>query len=688
MKKQKKSIEAVLARAEKLFQRGNFSLAGKEFEKAQKKLKCRDIAAKIKMCRKEAETLEGKELIKRARKAEKKGNVTEALACFEAAALIFNEDWITKRIGLLRDRSTVNNAISAAEEAEAAGDFQRAADLYAEACKAEETTGLLIKRAKCLLWAENYARAVAVFEKLTLSDTSSRYDYGLALAKTGRYGECLHVWERLETKDKRFAEQKRTVCLCLAADLFDRFAEKRDYAAIYRDALFLLKSPDHGLEPRQIRPLEDLREYAKYAWIEELWNADEYETIAGLLETGSSPMTPALLALHAKIGFKLALNDDNHLTTMLLYWVSAIYSRQITADFAAKGAEVEKVQQKLIDAAQNLIKSCADTAYGRRAATYLEIDQKLFQQLTHLVDQKKRAAHPVCTPLYAARFDKTADILSFIREKRDFFKNTENYLETGAYYSAAGKCLYFLENNEFNQALAFLDDLPKKSEGHEFTDYVQKRVHFEFGMYCMEKGDARLNGFYKAAPALFDLAPAYEKKFTEKALGVEEWDNLQIWVDALSYIHDKRPTEVVRQALSLVISRHAIAMSNKGKMSMKAVKVTAQKALQLYPENETALCALRDSAINFEIDEIHKAFYRHKLGKASQLALKSEYSKVRDSYFKFISHIFEDIMSSNLEHDEKLIMLNDVYEWASTVDTRQPVLGEIYSYLNMELSSR
>ena len=61
MKKKKENIEEVLARAEKLFVRGNFPLAKKEFEKAQKKLKREDIAEKIGICRKEAETLKGKD---------------------------------------------------------------------------------------------------------------------------------------------------------------------------------------------------------------------------------------------------------------------------------------------------------------------------------------------------------------------------------------------------------------------------------------------------------------------------------------------------------------------------------------------------------------------------------------------------------------------------------------------------
>jgi tetratricopeptide (TPR) repeat protein len=684
MKKKKKPIEEVLARAEKMFARGNFSLAKKEFEKAQKKLKREDIAEKIWICRKEAETLKGRELIKRARKAEKKGDFTRALQCFEAASSICNEEWIIKRIGVLRDHAATANSHSAAKEAQAAGDFQKAADLYATVGTSAVTTDLLLQRAECLVRAENYAQAVAVFENLSLTESCSRYDYGLALAKIERHGECLHVWQELETVDEKFAEQKKTVCLFLAADLYDRFAEKGDYAAIYRDTRLLLNSAGDCLARHQIRSIEDLLECAKYAWIEELWDAEEFETIAGLLEGGSAPMTPTLLALHAKIWFKLAINDGKHLTTMLLYWITAIYSRQITVGFSTKGDETQKVRQKLIDLARDLIKKYGDTEYGRRAATYLKIDQTLIQELINLTGEKQDRTLRVCTPLYAARFGITADILSLIRENKAFFKETENYLETGAYYSAAGKCLYLMENHEFEKAINLLADLPKKNEDCEFMDYAEKRLHFEFGMYCLEKGEGRLNGFFKAAPALFDLAPVYEQKFTEKALGIDEWDTLQLWEDALSYINEKRPSEAVRQALSLVMCRRAMTMCNQGKLSMKAMNMISKKALQLYPENEMARCTLRDITINFEVKEIYNAFNRHKLGRASQIALESEHPQVRDKYFEFVADIFEEIMKSELDHNDQLIMLNDLYEWAVSVDADQPVLGEIYSHLNME----
>jgi hypothetical protein len=65
--------------------------------------------------------------------------------------------------------------------------------------------------------------------------------------------------------------------------------------------------------------------------IQELWDTEKYDTLADLLQTGPCEMTPELLALQAKIWFKLATDDGKHLTTMLLYWITAVYSRQISA---------------------------------------------------------------------------------------------------------------------------------------------------------------------------------------------------------------------------------------------------------------------------------------------------------------------------------------------------------------------
>ena len=97
-----------------------------------------------------------------------------------------------------------------------------------------------------------------------------------------------------------------------------------------------------------------------------------------------------------------------------------------------------------------------------------------------------------------------------------------------------------------------------------------------------------------------------------------------------------------------------------------------------------ALRTVRDTTIDFEVNEICKAFNRLKLGKASRIAQKTEHREVRDKFFEFVSDTFENIMKSELDHHEKLIMLNDLYGWASMVDAGRPVLGKIYMHLEMK----
>jgi len=267
MKNRKKTVTEILDRAEKLFQRGNFSLAQKEFEKAKKKLKRKDIADKIEICRKETGMLRAKERLKQARKAEKKGDLNKALSCFEQAAKNIDEEWIIKKIDKLKTKLGSRNALSAARKAEAAADFEKAAACYTRADQAGETGNLFLKRAKCLVKAEKDAEAVAAFKVLSLTDSGDQYDYGLALAKTGRFRACLDVWNEIDTTDDMFVEQRRTVCRCLAADLYDRFEAKGNPVALYRDAHYLLNVVDHGLKENQIRSLRDLLEYCKYAYI-------------------------------------------------------------------------------------------------------------------------------------------------------------------------------------------------------------------------------------------------------------------------------------------------------------------------------------------------------------------------------------------------------------------------------------
>ncbi|MBW2738830.1 MAG: hypothetical protein JRE64_08265, partial [Deltaproteobacteria bacterium] len=62
MKKKNKSFESILARGEKLFDKENYLLAKKEFEKAGKLEKQNNITEKLKICKQEIEKLKVKDL--------------------------------------------------------------------------------------------------------------------------------------------------------------------------------------------------------------------------------------------------------------------------------------------------------------------------------------------------------------------------------------------------------------------------------------------------------------------------------------------------------------------------------------------------------------------------------------------------------------------------------------------------
>ncbi|MBW1690437.1 MAG: hypothetical protein JRJ70_06720 [Deltaproteobacteria bacterium] len=123
-KKKDRSPESMLARAEKLFSRGNYPLAKKEFEKvlrgrfqpvglpgrskgpsgpeSERMVERKDISERIEICNKEIKRLKAEDLIRRARKYSGNGNPREALRCFEGAYGISGEDWIREKIGRLR----------------------------------------------------------------------------------------------------------------------------------------------------------------------------------------------------------------------------------------------------------------------------------------------------------------------------------------------------------------------------------------------------------------------------------------------------------------------------------------------------------------------------------------------------------------------------------------------------------
>jgi len=679
MKKKNKSFESILARAEKLFDRGNYLLAEKEFEKAGKIEKQNNITEKLKTCKKETEKLKVKDLIKRARKYNKKKQLRNALECFEEAYKISKEDSFCERIEDLNRILRDSDIEKAARNAEAAGQYQKAAELYEEAFASSKQDAHLLKRALCLVRAKKYEEAVSVFKDLNPSDSCSLYNYGFALARVGQYYKCLKVWDDIAAQANDFLEQKEVVSSILADDIFDRFNSTGDFARLYKEGKYLLDSTGR-------QDLAELVEYCKYAWIKELWTDEQYETIWELVFDFPATVEPAIIALYAKTCFKLAQKSKTHtqahthLSNLPMFWLTAVYNRELSEKFSSEAKEREIIRQNLIQMAEALIKKEVDSGdeNAQTALTYWNIDNKLIEYIHALAGDREDTAHLVCTPRFADFFGKATQILRLIKENKAFFENTEQYLTTGCYYSTAGQSMYHLEARQYEKAF---DSLPEVIDGDEFATYGMLKVKFFYGLYCLEIGERQLRQCFDTVPALFDISSDYEKKLIEKAIDSYELDELNRYEEVLNIIHIKRPSKEIKDALSLVMSRRAIEMYNKNLVNDKTLNIILQKALALNPKNEHARVSLDDTIVDLEIIALERAIGKNKMNKACNIAVESKSEKVRSCFFEFMEDIVKAMYEMDIEDEKKIFFLQDTYKWCARVNESHSILHDINGML-------
>ncbi|GEM_PF-922987 len=713
MKKKAKSLESMLKRAEKLFKKGSYALAKDEFERVNEFFRDDDIAEKIKICEKEFVQLKAKDLIKRGRKSVRKGSLQEAIRCFEEAYQISGEDWLSERISELKAELSGRESFKAAKDAEASGDYEKAAVLYEEAFATQESEDILLKRASSLIKAEKYEDAISIFRNLSMPDDRARYDYGFALVKTHQYYECLKIWNTVQSKDDEFLEQKSLAQSLLASDLYDRFFQAKagysdpgvqddPFAAIYEEGTYLIQNLKPKFENRnsqnsvssikhqassikfQASSFKGLIEYSKYAWTDQLWKKGQYETIMELLLPYPSEMDADMLALYAKTFFKLAEISEKYMPEFTMFWLTALYNHEIFMKLSPVPDERETIRQSLIQKAEDLIKRwCAKAGRNslKTAISCWNAEKQALKDLNAIAgDISASETNLACAPKFAQKFGMSEHIICLIRDNRDFFSDTEHYLETGGYYSSAGQSLFHLHKEEYEDALANLpgSGAPRKEQKDaEFIAYCIERVHFAYGLYCLKKGDGRSARYFENAAVLFEKSPKYEKDFIEKTFECRDTDELGRYENALNEIYSKRPTKEITEALSLTMVRRAVRLYNARQLNIKAAEAVVVKAMSLNPDNELARTTLERMQVDIEMEELFKAISKHKMNKACQIAAKSQIQEVRDEFFDFMEYNLEHVEEMDMDDHEKVILLNDFFKWCARVDEKHPILYDI-----------
>jgi tetratricopeptide (TPR) repeat protein len=675
-KKNKKECvnpDYVLARAEKLFKAGNYRLAQLEFEKAGEIVNSPELSQKLKTCRDLAERARADELVKRGKKCRGKGNVHEALACFVEAQTVLKDDGLETKIAQLRQRLGGLEAEKEAGKAEAEGQYQKAAELYRKAFDVQRNDLYALKMAHCLARAGRSEEAVSIFEQYDLSNDWAGYDYGWVLAQIGRFFECLQVWDRIPSNDEGFKGQKQQVRGLLHDALFERFERDRDYAGIYREGTYLLASED-------LKELRNLVEHCRYAWIEELWKQGKHEVIAGLLPDIFSKTDAAQLLLRAKNTFKLLETSGVIQDDLPMLWLTVLFGEAFE-QFPCDAEKRAAVRQELLQGVERMLIESAGAGQGsaKNLLTLWDAEKGRIQDLHRLTGDRGDLSALVCTPQYALRTGASARVLRFIKKNRKSFKNREDYLLLGSYYSRAGKALLLLDRGDLDEALACLPDL---ADADDFSGYGAMRVDFSLGLQWLDHGGHKSKRYFETASELFHLSKECENRLVQKALSAGFLPELDRCLEALEKIHKKRPSRQIRKALSFVISKRALAMQNDGTISDKVLSLTLKKALDLDPQNAQALGGLNDARLDLELEELATALKKHKMNRACSLASQSEYPEVREHFFEYFEELLDFIEEADLSAEKAAFLLNEIYSWCDRVDDTHPILGDIVEMLD------
>ena len=632
-----------MARAEKFIKRGNYPLAQREFTKAYKKIKDAAVAAKIEYCRQEAAKIKAKELVKRGRKYLKKSNKRGACRCFEEAYAITGEKWLAERIEQLSEAVAGINVESVARQAEASGDYLKAAKLYEQSYNFDTDSArshLKERQAASLVKAAQYEQAIQCYDQILEGlnapvfqySPESAYNYGFALARQGRYFRCLKTWDRIESDQPMFLKQKETVARLLEANIYRLLHEQEQAFRLNaagktknlhnypRDLAAAYEAGCHLQSHFTFKGLNLLKTYCQWRHIESLWAEEQYETIANLIfypnvnNQSSAPFSLILkkegretemLANLARISYKSAETTGHNLDQLALYWFTALYHPSVCKSFS--GPDFKNDESRIKAEVRLKLITMADAVWnhaGRNHArdssqsydeskSFWNIEKQLITDIDALVSGRKEMAHLVCTPRFAMHQGVSDQVLELIRsakisagadsQEMPYFKNREHYLKTGSYYSAVGKSLYYLKAEAYKKAL---DSLPqtsqKESSQNEFENYGMLKVKYAYGLFCLETGAEPPGRYFASGPELFAIAPDYATELVQKAEDVTEPDQLTRYEEALNGIYTQTLKE---RGEPLVQIQKALSLV----MSRRAVKLFNKRMMN----NKTLSITLR-----------------------------------------------------------------------------------------------
>ncbi|EIM63770.1 tetratricopeptide repeat protein [Desulfobacter postgatei] len=679
MAKKRNSIDVILKRAEKLFETGNYLLAEKEFKKAKHKDNSPEIEEKLAICLKHTQGLKGEEWVKKGQKAESRNDLSGALSCFKEAEALLHEAWLRDKIRDLEQSLLGGEMVARAETAVRNKDYQAAADLYATLGQIHKKETYLSDSAVCLVKGNMFDQAIELFTSLNSLDDAAHYHFGYALAKQGRYIDALGQWEMIDSGDAAFVSQQHQVLDFAVEQLNASMNAGSDINGILADAGRLLNGKSVHGNDRLVKGLGVLSDYCRLSLARPLWETGDYGAVATLLESMIFKQDPAIIVLSALTYYHLAETQAEYTRPMADYWLTAVYSSDLAKAVGDDPGKLDKVRQRLIRMAENRINTMAgsDDLNGA-VATHFDMDKALMADLLAISGdlQESHSVPWISTPCFSKRYGLSDAVLAMIRENRDYFRDEEHYLSTGACYSRIGESFYALKTVSAKEAFNRLESMDAADSTDEFTNYARGLIRFEYGKFVLENGEKNFLDYFDSAAGLFETVPGVEKKFSQQMM---QYDGRHLfeYESLLGFLYKLRPSGPISEAYSFFMGQAALEKFNRGKINNKQCLVALEKALDVDPGNEYVIHLKEQIAIVLEMDALYSAMNKRKMGKAVALATKSPFPELRDKFFEFIEQMMEQIEESGLEKHYHIAELNDLRNSCMAVDPLHPIIDTL-----------
>ncbi|MCI5223364.1 MAG: hypothetical protein D3924_11990, partial [Candidatus Electrothrix sp. AR4] len=513
------------------------------------------------------------------------------------------------------------------------------------------------------------------------------YNAGFALAQSGRFSDCLSYWRKIQSEEQQFLAQKVTIAALFIQELAGRLTENpMKQVKEIRQLLHTLS--DSGVKLEQIPVGEELVNCCRSLYLAWLWQEGRVREIRNVISEVDL-LNPSVLEVQAKAAYQVIETEGVHASPIEVRhfidcWLSALFHPAVLRTLPGKKTDMEEHRLELLDSGRRMVCKYAEQQVkdGDQFVQQWEEDLALLKMLTGLSVLKKKDTVPVYTPTLARQAGIFEQLFALVQKNRDTFAEHERYIAVGAAYSPIAPALLMARSKKYDEVLRELVPLERNSVD-PFIAYGFVKVKIACGMHYLHKGEHR-----KAEKILIALLPLLTQSASQEQhlLALLDRDDkhydadwLAVSVNVLTQLQKyTSASNEVKKALCSVLTRQTVLLHNEGKIHIKVLLQSMEKAVAFNPNDEFARMTLEDARVELEIIEMRQAVNHGKLAKAARIAKSSPYKRVFDQFFEFAAQVVDQIEGGDFPDKETgLFMLRQLLQNVLRVDPDHAIVQGI-----------